>query len=411
MAETRPEGIAPGGCLPDRDRDPDRDREPEPDSLDADVDWMTYPHQRLWDMVHSGMALDAAGEVARGWHRLGTELDDIGAELRELLAASADAWEGEAAETARASIASLTDWTTRTSHRAGEVAGCLALQVEYAQQARSEMPEPLLNPIPATPAPMTPGPEAHGAAGPDAAVGATVPSGAAAGAFSSRRFGDAGTMNTDFVQRMEREQAAHREAAEVMRKFQVNSRQVHGEVPRFTDPASPVYGPLSDKDRERDRDRGPDPGPRGGTGTGDTRAGGTGATVAAATGQGGVTGLGGATGLGGGTGPGGQAGGPSAAAGAGGTIGAGPVDRAAGGQFAIGGPAAGAGGTGATGAAAARPGAAGPAGAMIPPGAAGGAGNADRDRSSASILEEDDELFGTPPVPPSVIGEDPPDAR
>ncbi|HEX6357477.1 PPE domain-containing protein [Actinophytocola sp.] len=202
-----------GGCLPTTWPRPPRPPvpEPEPDSLDEQVDWMTYSHPELYSMIHTGLDLTGAMSVSAKWARLGDELADIGDELARLMAATAQAWQGDSAELAQESVSALADWSRETGVRATEVSGCITVQVDNATAARNNMPTP---PYP---------------------VGtASVPSQATA--FTSGDFETARSVVADPATFTSQERALHQQAARTMETFQTNTRDVYATVPRFAPP-------------------------------------------------------------------------------------------------------------------------------------------------------------------------------
>src|SRR3954464_15266570 len=73
----------------------------EPSGLGDKIDWMTYTHQELYDMVHTGVDLTSAASVKDNWSKLGTTLAEVKDELIGAIFASSSGWEGESAEKAR----------------------------------------------------------------------------------------------------------------------------------------------------------------------------------------------------------------------------------------------------------------------------------------------------------------------
>lgn len=381
-------------CLPL----PDHPDEPGPGPDDA-VDWMSYPHQRLYDMVNDGVDLAGATSVGAAWASLGESVADLGMKLQKALDSSADGWEGDAANTARDATARLVDWTETTSESALRVSGCVVRQADIAETARRTMPDPPII-VDTLPEPWTnlPVPKA------DLSGGGTSPSGASAPVAPMTR--------TDFAQSAElivdpgpdrsRALELHRRAADVMEQMQRSSTEVYQDVPRFSsplsrsrtnDPSPPQpYPPLPDPKRPTDppaddttdsssTDGGPAPGPAPRDGT-----------------PGPATGLAPAV----------QAEGPQARDMAGGSrVGAVP-------------PTASAANVGMPNVAAQpppAPGAAPRAGGMgmagMPMSGMGGAGQqADIERKLPSYLEDDSDFWssGEAVVPP-VLGEDPPSGR
>ncbi len=354
--------ILPDGCLPPYWPRPPRPPvpEPEPDSLDEPVNWMTYSHPELYDMVHSGLDLTGAMAMSAKWGRLGLELEDIANELARLLDATAAAWQGEAAELATGSVAALSDWSRNTGSGATEVASCISIQVDNATNARNNMPAP--------PYPVNQPAE---------------PPASSVDAFTSGDFGTARSVVADPMIYTNQERALHQQAARTMDQFQAESRDVYGTVPQFGPPdlrapmpyEVPTETEVPSPPPTTPQENTPVPG--GGAGSSGGSGSGGGAPIA----------------------PGERVtAGPGGGLAAGGSIGAGPDEQGA--QR----PAA---------AAAASPGRPGggpvPTGGM-PMGAPGGARNEDETEHKApSYLEEDDDVWGLNErrAMPPVIGEVP----
>ena len=212
------EEIQPFGCFPPTWPRPPRPPvpEPEPDSLDEAVDWLTYSHPDLYAMVHSGLDLTGAMAVSAKWARLGEELGELGDELAKLLAATTEAWQGEAADLARGSVAALADWSSTTGTGATEASGCITIQVDNAANARNSMPKPPY-PVFETPEPVS--------SQPSQAV-----------AFTGGDFATAMPLVADPIVYSDRERALHQQAARTMERFQASSRDVYATVPQFAPP-------------------------------------------------------------------------------------------------------------------------------------------------------------------------------
>ncbi|OZM73269.1 hypothetical protein CFN78_10425 [Amycolatopsis antarctica] len=177
---------------------PPREPEPGPQDLDGDVDWMTYSHAELYAMAHEGVNLAEATSVAASWAELAEELDELGARLGKALAASADGWEGEAADAARAGVERLVSWTSATAASGKDVSTCVIRQADIAETARRTMPEP---------------PEAS----------------------PVRRCVALNLVADPGPERLAAQQL-HRRAAEVMQRMQQASNEVYADVPAFTSP-------------------------------------------------------------------------------------------------------------------------------------------------------------------------------
>ncbi|MDV6012399.1 PPE domain-containing protein [Haloechinothrix sp. LS1_15] len=242
---------------------PPEEPDPGEEDLAQPLDWMTYPHAHLYMMVRHFLDLPGANSVAAEWAKLAEELDAIADELSEVVTVAAAGWRGAAAERARETAERLTEWARDSSARAAEAGGCVSRQADIAERARNAMPEPppheysldvidFRHERPGPPKVIVDG------GGPS---GATTPM--SASPFTGGSFETApnvlGPVGPDQEELRER----HRQAAEVMRRMQRESAEVHGSVPSFIPPAqrSDLDGEDSDGDGasgDRDRDSGTD---------------------------------------------------------------------------------------------------------------------------------------------------------
>src|SRR5699024_1356461 len=197
--------------------------EPEPDDLNEPVDWMSYRHEQLYAMVHRDIDLADAGVVAGQWAHLASDLDDIGKDLRAALDKATEGWQGEGADAAQQALRRLGEWAEETAGRGQDVSSCVSRQVELAATARDTMPQP---------------PPAPRIAGAGDGVTETM------SAFSMGDYGSAPDMLTDRMPDREQQHRAHREAAEVMQRYQQQSTGVYSDVPTFV-------GPRDRSDRRR----------------------------------------------------------------------------------------------------------------------------------------------------------------
>ncbi|MET0233023.1 MAG: hypothetical protein ABW224_00130 [Kibdelosporangium sp.] len=188
---------------------PEPQPKPGEDALYDDVDWMTFTHQQLYDMAHQGVDVAGANAVAAKWAKLGEALQDIADELSQALAQSVDAWQGEAADQARGSIAGLSAWSREAGVTATDVSGCVSIEANNAENAKRAMPEPV------------DGPRVH------------IP---AEGSSPNDAFVSAIDIVRDPHGPTRRQHAAHQEAARVMQQFQQASQEVYGTVPQFSPP-------------------------------------------------------------------------------------------------------------------------------------------------------------------------------
>ncbi|MFI7674976.1 PPE domain-containing protein [Actinophytocola sp. NPDC049390] len=209
------QGITIGGCYPPFWPRPPLPpvEEPVPESLDEQVEWMTWSHPELYRMVHQGIDTTGAMAVSATWARMGQELSEIGDELQRLLFATADAWQGDAAELAKESVAGLAEWSGDTGTRATEVSGCVTIQVDNVTTARNDMPPP--------PYPIL--------------YPAELPSQVTA--FTTGDFQLAKPLVGDPLIYVTRERELHEQAARTMERFQANSRDVYATLPQFAPPS------------------------------------------------------------------------------------------------------------------------------------------------------------------------------
>lgn len=203
---------------------PEPEPRPGPDHLNADIDWMSYSHRELYEMVHNELDLAGAEAVAAQWTKISGFLDRVGSELRAAVLATADGWTGEGADKARDAAVKLVDWASETGWRAENVANCVRRQADIADTARRTMPEPpgfVDRPKPPSPPKRRPIPVSGDSTQAMSAAPAPPPS---AFATAGRIVSDAGDENS---------QDLHRQAADVMTRMQRNSGEVYENVPSF----------------------------------------------------------------------------------------------------------------------------------------------------------------------------------
>lgn len=202
---------------------PEPEPRPGPDHLAADIDWMSYSHRELYEMVHNGLDLAGAEAVAAQWAKISSFLDRAGSELRAAIVATADGWTGEGADRARDAAIKLVDWAGETGWRAENVANCVRRQADIADTARRVMPEPPgFAPRPKVPEP--PKRRAIPVSDSTQAMSTSAP--------PKSDFAEAGRIVAEPTD--ESSQDLHRQAADVMTRMQRNSGEVYENVPRFT---------------------------------------------------------------------------------------------------------------------------------------------------------------------------------
>ena len=66
----------------------------KPTDLGQKVDWMTYTHQQLWEMINTGVDLKAAGSAQADWATVGKALGEVQELLAKAISQSSQAWTG-----------------------------------------------------------------------------------------------------------------------------------------------------------------------------------------------------------------------------------------------------------------------------------------------------------------------------
>ncbi|ONI81995.1 hypothetical protein ALI22I_38145 [Saccharothrix sp. ALI-22-I] len=230
----------------------------EKPDLGQKVDWMTYSHQRLWEMLNTGVDLKAAGSAQADWAAVSKVLGDVQELLAKAIGQSTQAWEGRSAERAREALESVEKWALNTSEHADNVAKCIATEIEHVQTAREMMPPPapappVVTPVADVPATSTPTPVAPPRSplvgNRLADYGTLTPVADESLAASPRltrvpsAFTGIDTVAAPAVDSVVTADATHRQAAEVMAMFQLNSYEVDRTVPSFSPPTNPVAPP------------------------------------------------------------------------------------------------------------------------------------------------------------------------
>jgi hypothetical protein len=203
--------------------------EADPASLGDHINWMSYSHEQLYDMITQAIDLPGATDVSSSWVQLSDTLEHIGKQLSSALNASTDGWKGASADMARESIGSLVTWLHNASDSAVRVSGCLTRQIEAAQTARNAMPKPVTAPQPFEPI-EHPG-AVHGSTDTSATTNA------------SAKFGSGPSITTSPIRQVSAQQEAHQRAASVMQQYQTSSYDIYRTVPQFTAPTNPTKGP------------------------------------------------------------------------------------------------------------------------------------------------------------------------
>jgi hypothetical protein len=409
----------------------DKNNSPQHDErspLHDPVDWMTFSHEDLYKMVHTGVNLEGAQAAATNWKKIGEDIAGVRANLLKAVEDSTVGWDSESARLARDGLTEVTNWVDDTANYAHKVSAAITTETSNVEAARAAMPPPPAPPAsPAEPTVLRPALR-------DRLAMADQVDGFGAQTLRDPRlvpslqgeFAGFETVGTSPVETLAANDAQHRLAADVMASFQRNSAAVDQTVPaQFTPPVNPLNpAPTSGTDLGGRSNTGlPDGGPGAGGGGGGTVATGTqnqnrGTTNTSSR-------YGGSSGYGGGRGGGG--GGGAFAGGMARPFGTNSGSQAGGGGGAGGGGSAGGGaagvnegvrgGAGAAAAAASSATGGGQTKAFQNPLAMGGAPMAgapvagggrddNREHKTASYLEEDDNVFGLDrKAAPPVIGQ------
>ncbi|SMD21414.1 PPE domain-containing protein [Lentzea albidocapillata] len=390
--------------------------------LHEPVDWMTYTHEQLYKMVHTGVNLDGAQAAATNWQKIGEDIAGVRTGLLKAVEDSSVGWDSESARLARDGLTEVTNWVDDTANYATKVSAAITTETSNVEAARAAMPPPPKAPEPPVPAETTlPRPVLQDRL-------RTVDQVDGFGSASLREprliaqpqteFAGFETIGSSPVDALAANDASHRRAADVMAAFQRNSAAVDQTVPaQFTPPVNPINPTPVGGDLTGRTPATPSDGAGGGagapvaTGTQNQNRGTTNTSSRYGGGAGGRGGAGGFGGFGGGmarpfgSGSGNQG---AAASGAGGAA-------SAGGSAGVSEGSRGGGAGGAAAAASAAPGnttkafqnplamgGAPMAGAPV----AGGGQNDSKEHKTASYLEEDDNVFGLDrKAAPPVIGQ------
>ncbi|GAA0615281.1 hypothetical protein GCM10010174_36290 [Kutzneria viridogrisea] len=105
------------------------------------TNYASYEHEDLKAMVTENMDPTQVHHFGQVCNEVGVVLTDLHGELAKAVAASANYWQGEAADRARAAIMRLADSALENGHAAKYVSDKFAMQGEAAELAKNAMPE------------------------------------------------------------------------------------------------------------------------------------------------------------------------------------------------------------------------------------------------------------------------------
>jgi uncharacterized protein YukE len=176
------------------------------------INWDAYQHEQLYDMIkraEPGTMYAKASE----WSNLAGRIEGTTGRVQQVVERLMGSWQGQAAVDAAAANTRLMQWAGTASHTAGRVAEGLATYTEAVETAQNRMPEP-----------------GFATAERNFRDGYTVTmTGGPSDAVFLRE------LLTDGMVSHEEARARKAEAVAVMETYESRSREVHDDLPRFTD--------------------------------------------------------------------------------------------------------------------------------------------------------------------------------
>ncbi|GLZ32507.1 hypothetical protein Lesp02_46950 [Lentzea sp. NBRC 105346] len=227
------------------------DHDEHPSDLHEPVNWMTYSHVDLYNMLTKDVDLASAQNVRDGWTSIGTVLHEVQGLLETAIKSSDAGWQGDAAEKAREGLGHVSKWTGDAAHYTTTVSALIDTEIKNVSDAIHAMPpppQPTPPPVPVPPQPTqvisgysmmgmnVPGVSAEQMFGPAAAQQILA-------AQQANQFAGAAQIGASSVDMVTAADSAHRQAADVMAAFQRNSATVDQTVPQLAPPTNPVAPP------------------------------------------------------------------------------------------------------------------------------------------------------------------------
>ena len=169
------------------------------------INWLAISHEQLYKEIRSGQGVASARSAEAFYRKLRKEYEDARFDLAEGLKELGAAWEGLAADSAKANIGRFGPWTELAGSSAFSGTTSTVAQSEYYTRARDTMPEPR-------------------------AVTAMPDNGAIQGIANF--FG----ITTDRQLQEKAAHEAHLRAVDVMRSYAQNSKQTATGFPAFAPP-------------------------------------------------------------------------------------------------------------------------------------------------------------------------------
>ncbi|SEP62922.1 PPE family protein [Lentzea xinjiangensis] len=211
--------------------------------LHEPVDWMTYTHEQLYKMVHTGVNLAGAQTAATNWQKIGDDIAGVRASLLKAVEDSTVGWDSESARLARDGLTEVTNWVDDTATYAHKISAAIATETDNVEAARAAMPPPPQAPEP----PVADGAVPRTVLRPADRI-ALAEQADGLGAVRDQRqhtttgeFAGFEAVGSSPVETLAANDASHRRAADVMAAFQRNSAAVDQTVPsQFTPPVNPI---------------------------------------------------------------------------------------------------------------------------------------------------------------------------
>ncbi|WP_460392542.1 PPE domain-containing protein, partial [Actinophytocola sediminis] len=176
------------------------------------INWDAYQHEQLYDMIMRANPVTMYARAGQ-WQALAGRIEGTTGRVQQVVERLMTSWQGQAAVDAAAANTRLMHWAGTASHTAGRIAEGLANYTEAVETARRRMPDP-----------------AFASAERNFRDGYTVTlTGGPSDAVFLRE------LLTDGLVSHERARARKAEAVAVMESYEAHSRQVHDQIPHFTD--------------------------------------------------------------------------------------------------------------------------------------------------------------------------------
>jgi uncharacterized protein YukE len=110
-------------------------------ALEGKINWDSYQHHELYDMIMSAKPT-AMAQQSDGWRALATNVEDITNRVQDQLRKLLDSWHGPAAVAAAGATTKLMQWAGDASHTATRIAAGIADYTDAVSTAQHNMPEP-----------------------------------------------------------------------------------------------------------------------------------------------------------------------------------------------------------------------------------------------------------------------------